>query len=333
MKPRVYFGPLAQAGAVVRNLVFGPANVPQQCIVGMSDPQSEISVVLQGKDALLDVTHNNVMASARPLTIGIGFTRESNPGLARDLQPVLAFREVDGEKRLLAEIRLRFVDSLPLGQDELCLYTASKCRNYCIPRGRLWMRYFYDACRQWWSEMQSGAPALRMPMRELHCVFAFYVCPRPVVLVSVADGDRGNIFPMDLIGPVGTLHFTLALHNNSPILPLVARSRRIALSSVPVSHSSLAFELGKNHKRPFVEWENLPFVTVRSIAFGLPVPEFSPRVKELEIEIVRTLGSHTLLVGRVVKERWKENGLQLFQIHGFYQARRQHLQQVHPAAS
>lgn len=190
------------------------------------------------------------------------------------------------------------------------------------------MRYVYDGCRQWWYEMKSGEPALRMPMQELHCVFAFYICPRPVVLVSVADAEHGNIFPMDLIGPVGPQHFSLALHSDSPVLPLIERSRRIALSSVPMSHSSLAFELGKNHKTPFVDWKKLPFATVHSSAFGLPVPHFSHRVKELEIETLRPLGSHVLLIGRIVEDKGKENGLQVFQVHGFYQARRQRRQQV-----
>ncbi|MBZ5572837.1 MAG: flavin reductase family protein [Acidobacteriia bacterium] len=290
-------------------------------------------MALRGRDTTLDVTNNNVIAAARPLTLGIGLNPESHRETIRDRQPWLTFREMTGERRLLAEIKLCMVDTLPLGEEQLCLYTARSCRNFCVPRGRLWMRYLYDGYRQLWSEMRSRTPTLRMPVRELHCVFAFYICPRPVVLVSVVDGNLGNIFPMDLIGPVGTQHFTLALHNDSPALPLMVRSRRIALSNVPVSYSAVAFELGKNHKKASVDWGALPFATKTSTSFGLPVPQFASRVRDMQIETVRTLGSHTLFVARTIEDHGWAEGLQLFQIHGFYQAWRQQLQQPHLTSS
>jgi flavin reductase (DIM6/NTAB) family NADH-FMN oxidoreductase RutF len=323
----------ANAGEALKRLAFGSANVPQQCVVGMRDPQSEVSVWLQGRGTALDVTNNNIIAAARPLTLGIGLRSESDRAMILECQPSLKFKEMSGEKRLLAEMKLRMIESIPLGDEQLFLYAARSCRNYCVPRGRLWMRYLYDGYRQWRSERRSNMPTLRMPVRELHCVFAFYICPRPVVLVSVVDGNLGNIFPMDLIGPVGSRHFTLALHNTSAILPLIERSQRVALSSIPVDRSSVAFELGKNHKSPSIDWGSLPFATENSARFGLPVPQFSPRVREMQIETIRTLGSHTLFVARTIEDESSADGLQLFQIHGFYQAWRQQLRQTHSLAA
>jgi hypothetical protein len=140
-----------------------------------------------------------------------------------------------------------------------------------------------------------------------------------VVLVSVANGPAGNIFPMDLIGPVGTRHFALSLHNTSLPLQLVEQSGRIALSSIPIEYSSVAFELGKNHKTSAVDFRRLTFPTTTSTAFGLPVPRFSLRVREMQIVTIRKLESHTLLVaGAVTDELWAE-GMQLFHVHGSYQ--------------
>ena len=317
-----------RASEAFKQLVFGSANVPQQCVVGMSDPQAEVSVWLQGRGGTLEVTNNNVIASARPLILGIGLSNESNAVMFRESQPTLKFVETSGERQLLAEIQLRKIGAIPLDEGTLCLYAARSSRNYCIPRVRRWMRYLYDGYRQWLSERRSQTPILRIPVRELHCVFAFYTCPRPVVLASVVDGTLGNIIPMDLIGPVSAAHFTLALHNDSPVLPMMTRSRRIALSSIPVDYSSLAFEMGKHHRRSSIEWGSLPFPTTTSEVFGLPVPQFSSRVRELQIETIRGLGSHTLLVGRMVKDRSRANGPQLFQIHGFYQAWRRRVSQM-----
>jgi flavin reductase (DIM6/NTAB) family NADH-FMN oxidoreductase RutF len=161
-----------------------------------------------------------------------------------------------------------------------------------------------------------------MLARELQRVFTFYICPRPVVLVSVADGNQANIFPMDLIGPIGPRHFSLALHSTSTAVPLMERSRRIALSSVPMEQKPLTYAMGKNHKQPNLDCTRLPFPTTPSAAFGLPVPQFSLRVREMEIDEVRTVGSHKLFLAHTVEDEHWADGLQLYFVHGVYQARR-----------
>jgi len=139
------------------------------------------------------------------------------------------------------------------------------------------------------------------------------------VLVSVVDGEGGNLFPMDLIGPIGRHHYSLALHTTSKVLPLIERSRRVALSSVPVEKMPVAHRLGKNHNRARVDWASLPFSLTTSSVFGLPVPGFSPGVREMEVASTRNLGSHTLFICRVVDEHACADGLQFFQAHGFYE--------------
>jgi len=55
---------LAHTRQALRQLVLGSANVPQQCVIGIRDPQSEVSVWLEGAGTPIDVTHNNVMIGA-----------------------------------------------------------------------------------------------------------------------------------------------------------------------------------------------------------------------------------------------------------------------------
>jgi len=127
---------------------------------------------------------------------------------------------------------------------------------------------------------------------------------------------------MDLIGPVSPRHFSLALHGTSTAVPLLERSQRLAMSSIPVEQASLVYELGKNHKRPSVDWARVPFATTPSPLFGFPVPCYSLRVREMEIEAVQTLGSHKLFLARTLQDQHWADGLQLFFVHGVYQARR-----------
>jgi hypothetical protein len=181
------------------------------------------------------------------------------------------------------------------------------------------MRYLYYAYRRWRSRKSLNAPAIRMAARDVHSLLVFYICPRPVVLVSVVDGSLANIFPMDLIGPIGARHFSLALRSTSTAVPLIEGSRRIALSSVPVEQTPVAYQLGKNHKEACVDRDDLPFGTTTSPRFGLPVPQFSLRVREMQIEAVRTIGSYKLFLACTIGDQWRADGLQFFLVHGFYQ--------------
>jgi flavin reductase (DIM6/NTAB) family NADH-FMN oxidoreductase RutF len=313
---------LALTRRALRQWILGSANVPQQCVLGLRDPQSEVSVWLEGAGVPINVTQNNVMVGAPPLTIAIGLGKTDRRTASERRQQVLRFREMSGEQRLLGEIRLRMVQAIVLGDEHLCLFETNGCSNYCLPQGRLWLRYLHDAYRKWKSEKRSTTMEPQIRTSELRSVFAFYICPRPVVLVSVVSGVTGNIFPMDLIGPVGR-HFALALHNSSAPLGLMQQSRRIALSSVPIEHSSRALQLGKNHKTSAVDFGQLPFPTTPSEVFGLPVPLFSLRTRELQIEPIRRLQSHTLFLGQIITDQCHAEGMQMFQIHGFYQAWRQ----------
>jgi len=314
-----------------KRAVFGSANLHQQCAIGMRDPQSEVSVWLNGPGVCRDVTDRNVMAAAQPLTLGIGLEGGGDDAAIRQSCPSMEFRERGGKHRLLGRISLQLHDVVPLGGERLYLFRVRSCKNYCLPKGRLWAHYSYYAYQQWRARARSAASTFRMVASELRSVFVFYICPRPVVLVSVCDGNFANIFPMDLIGPIGARHFALALHTTSTGVPLMERSLRIALSSVPVEQKSLAYDLGKNHKRESVNWAHVPFATSPSAAFGIPVPRFSLRVREMQIEAVRALGSHKLFLAHTVEDEHRAEGLQLFLVHGIYQARRhQALREVTP---
>jgi flavin reductase (DIM6/NTAB) family NADH-FMN oxidoreductase RutF len=255
--------------------------------------------------------------------IGIGMDNVDADSIAMLSQVALVFREDTAGQRELGRISLQRIDTVPLATAQLHLFRVLDCQNYCLPKARLWLRYLHTDYRHWRSATRSTPSKIRVSQRELHCLFTFYICPRPVVLVSVMDNGTGNIFPMDLIGSVADGHFSLALHATSRPAPLLENSRKIALSNLPIEQAHWAFELGKNHNQTSVDWSQLGFAVTRSPSFRLPVPQFSTRVREMEIESVRTLGSHKLFLARTVADQRGSNDLQLHFIHGFYQAWRQ----------
>jgi flavin reductase (DIM6/NTAB) family NADH-FMN oxidoreductase RutF len=315
----------SRARTALRQFVFGPP-IPQFCTVGLKYPQSEVRVWLRGLSAPLDVTDSNVIVAARPFTVGLGLEQAPDGATIERVPLSLGFSDCSGDNRLLGEIQLSYTDTVRIGDRVLCLFRASRSTNRCLPRNVVWRRYLDFARQQRRVAKGPTPPETPMIIREFFALSTFYICPRPVVLVSVVDGNAGNIFPMDLIGPVGGQHFTLALHATSTAVSLMERSRRVALSGVPVEQISIAYALGRNHKKTDFRWNDLSFDLKTSRAFGLPVPEFALSVKEMEIEEVRAMGSHKLFICRTEVNHVRSHGLQLSFVQGFYHARRQQTQ-------
>jgi len=310
-----------QIRSAVRQIVFGPA-IPQFCTVGIREPQSDVAVWFKGLHSPIDVTHTSVIAAARPFTVGIGLERDlSNEPV--DAPFSLEFRDRSGNDSVLGEIQLSSFGSVQLGYRTLRLFRSTGSTNHCLPRTLAWRRYLDFARDQRRIAKGPHPHEIEMVPVELRALSTFYICPRPVVLVSVIDDCRCNLFPMDLIGPLGGQYFSFALHHSSTALPLVERSRRIALSSVPAERVNLAYALAKNHKNASFQWDQVAFPLTKSSVFGLPVPAFALDVRELEIEEVHPLGSHTFFICRTVATSARTEGLQLSFVHGFYCARRQ----------
>jgi flavin reductase (DIM6/NTAB) family NADH-FMN oxidoreductase RutF len=321
---------IRRARTALRQFVFGPP-IPQFCTVGLKYPQSEVRVWLRGLGTPLDVTDTNVIVAARPFTVGIGLERIPDAATIERAHLFMSFSDQFGDNRLLGEIRLSYAETIRIGDRVLCLFRGSRSTNRCLPRSVVWRRYLDFARQQRRVAKGPTPPEIRMIIRELFALSTFYICPRPVVLVSVVDGNAGNIFPMDLIGPIGGQHFTLALHGTSTAVCLLERSRRVALSGVPVEQISIAYALGQNHKKTDFRWNQISFDLTTSPAFGLPIPEFALSVKEMEIEEVRAMGSHKLFICRTEVNHLRSHGLQLSFVQGFYHARRQQTQPLVPA--
>lgn len=301
-----------------KRALFGAALFSRFRPVALSDPQAEVSVWLHGLGAPRDVTATNLIASANPLTIGLGMKEPYDEALLRRARPLLYFCECRAGGQLLGKITLSPVGVVPAGTLQLCLFTTTGCANLCVPRVWLWSRYAYYAWKRRGAKAAGHLAETSTTSAEERCLMVFYICPRPVMLASVSDGKAFNLVPLDLMGTVGAEHLAFSVHTTSAIVPLIERSGRIALSSVPAAQTAEAYGLGRNHNRPGIDLAQVHFPLVASKAFGLQVPQFALRVREFDIESARTLGSYTLFIARRVEDEHRQDGPQFFLVHGFY---------------
>jgi flavin reductase (DIM6/NTAB) family NADH-FMN oxidoreductase RutF len=302
----------------ITRIVFGDAYLPQAFSIGLPDPQAEVAVWLHGLGPPLDVTDRHAMACADPFTVCIGFNAGEYPFGDKVQAASLQFCERAGRQQLLAEIGLdtKSATALPSEGITLVLLRARSSRNYCLPGRYIFAHY----CRYRYSLWRKvDIPGRKMTFLERRAAMVMFIRPHPVVLVSLCNKDGGNIFPMNIMGDLGGGYFALALKESKLAAHLVERAGRVAISNVPLAQTSTAFKLGPNHHRPFIDWNELRFPTKPSSLFGIPVPTFSHRVREIEVETVHRLGSHMFFVTRLVSDETFPEPAGLCIVHGFYQ--------------
>jgi flavin reductase (DIM6/NTAB) family NADH-FMN oxidoreductase RutF len=280
--------------------------------IGLDEPQqSLVDVTFDGGDQQRDVTRDQVVLSLAPLLIAIGDV-EAAPGH----QAILRFHD------RARGVELGSLDLLASGNIEaagkrLRSFSVEGSRHACLPAPlRAWQRWLH-------ARRKSGDKgSFSMTPASVQDLLVFYICPRPVMLVSVADAQHENLFPMDLVGSIGGL-FTLALRQSSPSVATMTRAKRAVLADVPLAEKSLAYSLGAHHRVPKIDWSSVPCETVRSSHFGLRVPAQSPRVRELEIIDSHERGSHTVFLCRIISEELRAPAPRLFHTSGIHQAWRQ----------
>lgn len=259
------------------------------------------------------------MACGAPFTICIGFDWEESALTSGDANLVLRFHEQAAEHELLGEIALRFTSSLQVGSQTLCFFQVAAYQNHCLPRRYLWTRSLRESFRR--RPSKDGEVAITA--RENRAMAVFYICPRPVVLVSVIEGQTGNMFPMNVMGPIGGGYFAFGLNSTRSAAPLVGRAGRVLLSSIPFEQASVASSLRGNHRKSDIDWSQLPFATIKPDGTEVPIPEFALRIREMQVEAVHKLGSHTLFVAKTIRDQRLGDGPEFFVAHGLYCAWRQ----------
>lgn len=275
------------------------ANFPRYGPAGLDDPQQQVRVWLRGLKEPLEVTYNNVVAALRPFTIGVMLPRGLAERLKTPLDLCMEERREPG--RLLGSIQLRPVRRIELPEHCLCLFESGHFDNFCVGALHLRLYYWYEAWRAQRRQKKNPYNFLMTP-EDIRCSHVFYLCPRPVVLVTVAHEGAGNMFPMDLIGPMDSPWFTMALRSTSPAVRLMQESGEMALASIPLAYKAAAYEMGKHHKKTTIDWDQLPFRTVQSPLFGLRVPEEALKVREVRVREFHEVGSHCLFITSIQRE-------------------------------
>ncbi|WP_213803104.1 hypothetical protein [Granulicella sp. dw_53] len=299
----------------IKQFVFGGDILPTRFFIKQSNPQTEITVWLHGFGPPRDVTRCHAPASSVPCTFWIAFESSPGPNQNERTRLLLRFCENSGKKKMLGEIGLKWIKTIEVGKGEIQIFEPNSAANYCYPKFQIWTRSLLHTWRQ-----QHSKASIKPSDLELRAMSVLFICPRPISLVSVQDDERANIFPLNIMSDLHDGYFAFALTAWKIPAMFLEHVRFFALSDTPIERGSTAFNLAINHNNFSIKWEELPFETKPSNTLGTPVPVFSPRIREMEIESVYRVGSHSIFIARTISDERLAEGPELSVVHGFYQA-------------
>lgn len=285
--------------------------LPQWSPVAIAPPAQAVVATLRWDGQSVDVTQDHTVASLKPLTIATS--------LDAGRRPVLEYRD-RATRGLLGVLQLVQIATIAADNTSLVLYYVAAGEHHCLA----WPR------RSWNAWLQNRSMARHRPAHQsaaepsaIQRLMIAYLCPRPVVLVSVGEPGHQNIFPMDLIGPLERSGlFSLALRTTNVSEPVMRQARRVVLSHMPASMKATVYQLSEHHRQPLAEWGALPFPMRPSRQFGIPAVAAALRIQELDIVHSQEIGSHTFFVARVIADDNWAQGAQLHHTAGFHQAYR-----------
>jgi flavin reductase (DIM6/NTAB) family NADH-FMN oxidoreductase RutF len=283
--------------------------LPQWSVVAVAPPQQAVIARLRWDGQSADVTADHTVASLKPLTLASSL--DGGP------HPVLEYRD-SATGRLLGVLHLTRAASVAADNASLTLYHVAAGEHRCLgwPR-RPWNTWLQNRVMR-----RHGASShLNMGPAVAQQLMIAYLCPRPVVLVSVDAPGHRNLFPMDLIGPLQRSGlFSLALRSTNVSVPTMREVRRVALSAIPAAMKDVVYKLAEHHRQPLADWAELPFPLRPTRASGIPAVAAALRIRELAIVHSQELGSHTFFLGRLVADDELADGAQLHHTAGFHQA-------------
>jgi flavin reductase (DIM6/NTAB) family NADH-FMN oxidoreductase RutF len=298
-----------------KKIVLGGDLLPLRFFIEQPQPQQEITVLLHGCGPVRDVTHHHGPASTIPFTLWIAFDVGKSPSKEQCPRLSLHFRETSGRQRLLGKIGLRWFQTIKACSSDILVFQPHSAVNYCYSI----LHRNAQILLQMWRQRQSKSK-IRLSMLEYQAMSVLFTCPRPISLVSVAQTDRSSMFPLNVMGDVDERRFAFALTASKIPAQFLQTAGRFALSVTPIEQAPIAFALAANHNTFSFDFKGLPFPTRPSKEFGIPVPAFAPRVREMEIESVHKVGSHSVFVARTVSDEQFDSRSEFSVTHGVYQA-------------
>ena len=289
---------------LLRKILFGDIPVSEYCTVTVGGEIKEKVFLVTGSISL-DISAIHWLLCLNPIVFGI-WIRDSTETRSLEKNNTCEIHFTDGAavRETVAVLKLVVRDRLEEPDGTLVLVELKQAAVHHIPFIKSLILYY-----KYYKKPEQD-------YRKLKSYSAAYSYPRRVRVVSFREGDWFNIFPMDLVGDIPSgKRYVFGLRHSNVTLGRIVETKKICVSEVPFNYKSIIYQLGKHHREPLSE-TILPFETIPSETFGFPVPTWANQCKEIRIVRTLNLGSHMLLWGEEVHEKYLHEAQgHLYHIH------------------
>lgn len=278
-------------GRLVSKILFKNKPRTKFIPVRLSPAEVEEKVFLGGKD----ITWQHCIVCHDPFFMAVW----SNEGL-----PSEGTVQIKKDQKLRAEVEVKRKQTV----GDISVYEILKSRCYQLP---YWHQYILQKRYFLYKKKDTFLQGM--------IYAAMYSFPRRVITVSYKDESYFNIFPMDFqcfVESAGVL--ILGLRTTNTTLKKILASGKVVVSDTTSVDIKTIYDLGRNHSSAPPAVDQLPFGVIKSESFGFYVPEFSASYMEVEIVNHVELGTHTMMVGRMVtSKKLREDRTFIHHVHFF----------------
>lgn len=288
----------------IRDKLFGDVPVTEYCKVTV-DGEIQERVFLNTGNKGFDVSATHWLLCLDPVVFGIWFERKHEIiSFNRSVEYSMHFMDSSVHAGTVAVLKLDLLNAIEEQDGTLVLLRLRDASMHHISfiKTRLIYLKYYKKPEQNFYKLKSYAAA--------------YSYPRRVRLVSFKEGEWYNIFPMDLVGDIpSSRRYVFGLRHSNVTLGRIIETKKLSVAEVPYEYKDIIYQLGKHHREPLSESVS-PFEIVPSEFFGFPIPVWANSYKEIHIVSTMNLGSHMLIWGEEVNEKYlNEPHGYLFHIH------------------
>jgi hypothetical protein len=289
---------------IIRRILLGDIPVSEYSTVTVQGDIIE-RVYLETGGRRMDISKTHWLLCLNPVVFGIWFAKEEDIiSLDENASFRMYFRDSIEKADDVAIIELDFFNKIEEQDGTLILLKLSDTRIYHINHFRaliLFHRYYKKPEQDFY---------------KLKSYSAAYSYPRRVRLISYMEGDWYNIFPMDLVGDIPmSRRYVFGLRHSNVTLARIIKTKKMVVSEVPYEFKDIIYQLGKHHREALSETKP-PFQLIQSEIFDFPIPVWANSYKEISIVRTMNLGSHMLLWGEEVNEKYLSGpSWHLFHIH------------------
>ena len=282
--------------AFLKNILFKGKQPKTFPALRIPDGKINETVFLKSGENEFEITKNHCVVCHRPFLIAVWSNFNS---VSDNTKWELIVRE---NVEVRARAKLKLDQKIEVEKQSIAIFYVERAQNLQTGylRQLLLHRYFKN----------------KDTLLESKIYAALYSYPRQVIIVSYKENDYLNIFPMDFqcVLPEKQL-VVLGLRTTNATIEKIIKTGKLVISDSGSLSLETIYQLGRNHSQAPPSVEKLPFKIIDSERHNFPVPESCAYYQEIEIINNKKLGSHMLLLGKVVnKKRLKDKPPSVYHI-------------------